>query len=203
MEPRDCFILLSLENMRQTQSETLVAGQTFLSRGWLSLVRPSTSHFTTASSSFALSTDQRSLKAECKLSSTDHYGSVLFPGKTSEQRRSGRREDIATRTDKLPVEVHEVLTRCLADFLEPRLMDSHMTVIIPFDNRVIFVRPYPVPQSVFRSCPNLQPDHRELAARLWQTALRAAASWRGLSQGSPRGTAGAAEEMDAAWVSVR
>jgi hypothetical protein len=53
---------------------------------------------------------------------------------------SGGRKDIATRTDKLPVEVHEVLTGCLADFLEPRLMDSHTTVIIPFDNRVIFVR---------------------------------------------------------------
>jgi hypothetical protein len=31
--------------------------------------------------------------------------------------------------------------RFLADFLEPRLVQSHTTVIIPFDDRVIFVRP--------------------------------------------------------------
>jgi hypothetical protein len=31
--------------------------------------------------------------------------------------------------------------RFLAEFLEPRLVQSHTTVVIPFDDRVIFVRP--------------------------------------------------------------
>jgi hypothetical protein len=55
--------------------------------------------------------------------------------------------DTAKTLELLPVEVHKVLTRWLGadlnfvrDFLEPRLMDSRMTVIIPFDNRVILVR---------------------------------------------------------------
>jgi hypothetical protein len=38
-------------------------------------------------------------------------------------------------------EGHNGLTRWLADFLEPRVMDSHVTVIIPFENRVILVGP--------------------------------------------------------------
>jgi hypothetical protein len=88
--------------------------------------------------------DQRRLKAECKLSGTDHSKSLLFPRKTSEHGcgRSGKPREL------LPVEVHRVLTRWLGthpnfvpDFLEPWLMDFYTTVIIPFDDRVILVRP--------------------------------------------------------------
>jgi hypothetical protein len=52
----------------------------------------------------------------------------------------GRRKTSQSENHSCFVEVHQTLTRRLTDFLEPRLLDSHMTVIIPFDNRVILVR---------------------------------------------------------------
>src|ERR1700729_1299984 len=85
MEPRDCSILLSLQNIRQTQSQTLVAGPTFLSHGWHSLVRPSSSHLTTASSSFAFSTVPNSPVATPKLPKP----STRSPGLSSESVAAG------------------------------------------------------------------------------------------------------------------
>src|ERR1700689_5207073 len=89
------------------------------------------------------------------------------------------------------------------NFLKPWLVESPAPVIIPLYDGVLFVRLFnctPLPRSVFRSCPNPRPDLRDSVPRLWQTALPAAASWRGPSQESRHGTTGVARETYAAWV---
>ena len=84
-------------------------------------------------------------------------------------------------------------------------MESHTTVIIPFDDRVIFVgllncaefssRLSEVAQTLGR-------DRRDSVPGQWQGARRAVASWHGLSQGSPRGMTAAVGELYAVWASA-
>jgi hypothetical protein len=85
--------------------------------------------------------DQRSLEAECKLSIADHSESGLSHERIVSRDAADGGKTLQSEPMIFRAEGHDVLTRWLADFLEPRLMDSHVTVIIPFDNRVILVRP--------------------------------------------------------------
>jgi hypothetical protein len=84
------------------------------------------------------------------------------------------------------------------NLLEPWLAESHTAVIIPLDDRVIFVsllKLCPTLQSVFRSCPNPRRDLRDLVPGWWHRARQAVVSWHGRSQGSPQGVTGAAGEL--------
>ena len=84
-------------------------------------------------------------------------------------------------------------------------MESHTTVVIPFDEGIIFVR--------LLNCAKFPSRLSEIAQTLvaisetqfldgWGRVRRAAASWHGLHQALRRGMRAAVGELYAVWVSA-
>src|SRR5664279_1322987 len=91
------------------------------------------------------------------------------------------------------------------NLLERRLVDPHTTVIIPLDDRVIFVGLLNCAEFSSRLsevAQTLDAISRESTPGRWRRARRAVVSWRGLSQGSPQRVTGVAGELYAVWVSA-
>ena len=89
------------------------------------------------------------------------------------------------------------------NLLERRLVDPHTTVIIPLDDRVIFVGLLNCAEFSSRLpevAQTLDPiSGSQLLAR-WQRARREVASWLGLSQGPLQCMTGVVGELYAVWV---
>ena len=84
-------------------------------------------------------------------------------------------------------------------------MNSYTSVVIPFDERVIFINLLELSQilqSAFRSRPDLRRDLRDSNLGQGRKGRQAVASSHGLNQAAPRGVTTAVGEHYAVWVSA-
>jgi hypothetical protein len=84
-------------------------------------------------------------------------------------------------------------------------VESRATVIIPFDDRVIFVSSLNCAQFSGRLsevAQTLDAISGESVPGQWQRARRAVASWHGPSQGLPQRVTGVVGELYAVWLSA-